>query len=282
MTKPTDSFSETFHAQLSAAARWAWPVLSPLYRLRNILFGLLFSAYVRFLHPWLLGLLANARESGQTYVLLGLVIFTLQAFELMGVWLKLPVVQARAARWPNDSALAKFGVGAAQIAHLFMALMVFNNSLPFFGMDRLCFDYDTHFAPCFLSTLGFLIIVVKELIVQVFFLAPKTPTRPIDPDAPLIKIRETIGEGFLLLFGMVAFTLSWHGIVDVLDPADAADKVVTLIGSLVLFMAIYPPSRLVFVAEAWLVKQPLFSRLVNLAFFLITLLAALASVPGLF
>jgi hypothetical protein len=132
----------------------------------------------------------------------------------VGVWLKLPVVQARVERWPNDSALAKFGVGATQIPHLFMALMVFNNSLPFFGM--------------------------------------------------------------------VVFTLSWHGIVDVFDPAGAADKVVTLIGSLVLFMSIYPPSRLVFVAEAWLVRQSLFSRITNLVFFFITLLAALASVTGLF
>jgi hypothetical protein len=56
-------------------------VVSPFYRFWTILFGFLFSAYVRFLHIFLLGLLANARDTGQTYVLLGWSLFALQAFE---------------------------------------------------------------------------------------------------------------------------------------------------------------------------------------------------------
>jgi hypothetical protein len=269
---------------IQTAARQIWPVLAPLYNIRHIVFGVLFLAYVQFLHPVLLGLLASARQKELSAwgLALGLVLFGIQAWELIGVWLKLPVTQEKIRQNPNPSGIAKFGVGAAQLAHLFMALMIFNNILPFFGMTRICFNYDTRFAPCFFSTLGFLVILVKEMIVLFLFLNSKPAHPPLDLNEPAVRIREMVGEVILLSFGMVAFSLSWNGIIDFLNPAEGEAFWVTLLGSILLFMTLYPPSRLVFITEEWLVRQPRLARIINLAFFAAALLASLSEVPGLF
>jgi hypothetical protein len=45
---------------------------------------------------------------------------------------------------------------------------------------------------------------------------------------------------------------------------------------------LYPPSRLVFVVEEWLVRQKPLNRVIAIVFFFMTMLAALREVPGLF
>jgi hypothetical protein len=265
---------------LDGLANAIWPVLSPLYNFRNILYGLLFLAYVRLVHPRLLDLLSHSRETGTPFVFLGLVLLGFQLWELAGIWLKLPLTQQRIREQPNPSVGAKLFVGIAQLSHLFLALVILNNILPLFGLRRICFDYDTRFVACALSTGAFLAVVIKELVILILIFREKEPTA-YDLYRPLVKIREMAGEAFLLTFGMVGFTLSWNGLLTTLDPAEAVEPYVIWIVGMLLFMVLYPASRMVFTMEAWLVKQPWLNRLLTLVFFLITLAASLAEVPGL-
>ena len=58
------------------------------------------------LHPWLLETLKDVRGTGQTYVLLGVVIVWVQLLELPGIWLKKPLVSERIRQRPNDKYIA--------------------------------------------------------------------------------------------------------------------------------------------------------------------------------
>lgn len=75
-------------------------ILFQFYRIRNVVYGLVFLVYLWFIHPRLIGILIITRTTGQTYVLLGFVIVLAQAVEPIGVWLKRPAVRERICCWP--------------------------------------------------------------------------------------------------------------------------------------------------------------------------------------
>ena len=234
------------------------------------------------LHPWLLDVLKDARGNGQTYVLLGVVIILVQLLELPGIWLKKPLVSERIRQRPNEKFIAHFGIGLAQLCHMFLSMMVFLHVMPFFGIDGMCFDYETRFFPCMMTTLGFIAILAKEALVFYLTLDMQKPGTSLELDSIRVKTQEIIGEIPLLLFAMVTFTMSWSAIMTFLTPVQAGEFWISLLSSVILFMMLYPSSRLVFIIETWLVKQPLTIRISNLFFFGTTLLAALWEVPGLF
>jgi hypothetical protein len=252
------------------------------YRTRNQFYSLAFLAYLWFIHPLVLETLVIARSTGQAFILLGLGVVLVQVLEPLGVWLKRPAVSERIRRWPSGSFWAQFGVGLTQLTHIFLAMMVFLHVMPLFGIDGMCFDYETRALPCLLTNLAFIAILGKELLVFFLVLEMQKPAEPVDLDSPGVKLREMLGEPLLLVFGMLTFTLSWSAIMILLEPVTAESWWGSLLSSLILFMMLYPPSRLVFVVDEWLVKQKPVNRVMMVVFFLLSMLGALQEVPGLF
>ncbi len=262
-------------------ARRYWHLFAPIYAWRGIGHGILFIVYIRFVHPLLLSLLVNARASGQTHIGLGVLLLLIQAGEVLGIRLKWDVVQARIQKYPNPSIGAKFSVGAAQLAHVFLCLLVLVSTFSFFGQKGICFNFDTRFLPCFLTNIAFYIILAKEGAVFYLMLHDKKQPKLVDLDDPVVKMREMLGELPLLVFGMTTFTLSWNAIMTTLAPVQAGEFWISLISSVFLFLMLYPPSRLVFFAEEWLIKQKLFNRLLIVFFLLLALVTAILEVPGI-
>ncbi|MFU8826394.1 MAG: hypothetical protein ACNA70_02770 [Brevefilum sp.] len=242
---------------------------------------IVFLVYVWFVHPWLLDILVQARVHSLTYPLLGMGNVLVHALEPLGVWLKTPAVRERIRRWPSQSFFAQFGVGVSQLTHIFLSMMVFLHVMPLFGIDGMCFDYETRLVPCLLTNLAFILILGKEMLTFFLVLEMQKPAKALDLDAPGLKLRELLGEPILLAFGMLMFTLSWSAIMVFLEPVTAESWWGSLLSSLILFMMLYPPLRLVFLVEEWLVRQTLFNRVLIVVFFLLTMLAALKEVPGL-
>ncbi len=260
---------------------WFADGLSWVYRIRQLFYGLVFLFYIWFIHPSLLVLLVQARTTGQIFLLIGFSIILVQVLEPFGVWLKGPAVRERIRRWPADSFAAKFAVGVSQLTHIFLSMMVFLYVMPLFGIEGMCFDYDTRALPCLLTNLAFVAILGKEMVTFYLVLNMQKPADQVNLEAPGIKLREMLGEPLLLSFGMLNFTLSWSAIMTFIDPVTADAWWISLLASLILFLMLYPPSRLVFFAEEWLVKQSLLNRIITIAFFIATLFAALREVPGL-
>lgn len=182
----------------------------------------------------------------------------------------------------SECFLAQFGVGVSQLTHIFLAMMVFLHVIPLFGIDGMCFDYDTQAVPCALTNLAFVAILGKEMITFFLVLDMQKPTDALDIDSPGVKLHEMLGEPILLVFGMLMFTLSWSAIMTFIEPVTADSWGVSLLSSLILFLMFYPPSRLVFVVEECLVKQSPLNRVMMIVFFLLAMLGALREVPGLF
>lgn len=260
---------------------WYADGLSWGYRLRHFFYGLIFLFYIWFIHPLLLASLVQARTANQTFLLIGFSIILVQVLEPVGVWLKGPAVQERIRRWPSDSFAANFSVGVSQLTHIFLSMMVFLYVMPLFGIEGMCFDYDTRALPCLLTNLAFVAILGKEMVVFFLVLNIQKPAEPLDLEAPGVKLREMLGEPMLLSFGTLNFTFSWSAIMTFIEPVTADAWWLSLLASLILFLMLYPPSRLVFFAEEWLVKQSLLNRIITIGFFIMTLIAALQEVPGL-
>ena len=252
------------------------------YNLRGIVYGLSFLIYMWFVHPWILDILVVARTTGEPFVLLGLGVVLVHLLEPLGVWLKTPAVRERIRRWPNKSFLAHFGVGLSQLTHIFLSMMVFLHVMPLFGIEGMCFDYKNRAPACLLTNLAFIAILGKEMFIIFLVLEMQKPKQAIDLNSPRLKLREMLGEPLLLVFGMLTFTLSWSAIMTFIEPVMAESWWGSLLSSLILFLMLYPSSRLVFVFEEWLVKQTPLNRVLIIVFFLLTLLSALREVPGLF
>ena len=256
--------------------------LNWFHRLRSLVYGVLFLGYIWFIHPIILGMLVTARQTGQTFLGLGLLVVLIQVLEPIAIMLKGPAVRERIRRWPNKAFAPRFGIGLAQLCHLFLAMMVFLHVMPLFGIDGMCFDYDTRLVPCLLTNLVFIAILAKEAVVFYQVLNLDQASVSVNLEAPAIKIREMLGEVPLLVFAMITFSLSWSAIMSYIDPIQEGELMFSLLSSLILFLMLYPTSRLVFLAEEWLVEQPSINRIINIGFFLTTMLAALQEVPGLF
>jgi len=263
------------------ALTWYSDGLSSAFHIRHHFYGLIFLFYIWFIHPYLIDSLVDARTTGQPFLLIGFLIVLVQVLEPVGVLLKRPAVSERIRRWPETAFAAHFAVGITQLTHIFLSMMVFLYVMPLFGIDGMCFDYDTRALPCLLTNLAFVAILGKEMVVFYLVLNMQKPGKAIDLETPSIKLKEMLGEPLLLVFGMLTFTLSWSAIMTFLEPVTADGWWISLLASLVLFMMLYPSSRLVFFAEEWLVKQSPLNRVITIVFFIATLIAALWEVPGL-
>lgn len=253
-----------------------WPYLAPLYAIRSILYGLVFIGYLLFIHPLLLNGLGDARESGQPNFWLGLLIVIFLLFEVIGIRIRWPVAEERIQRWPSGSFLGMMAVGLTVLNHVGLAFFVWFNSLPTFGLSL---TDDAGFLIGAITFFTLMLVIVKEGLVLESFGDGKKKRAPLDLDEPLVKMREMVGDFFLLVFGMAAFTLSWDVLVMTMPPAEV--KWQGFIFGAFLFMMFYLPARLVFFAEEWMVRQPLASRIISGLFFFVAMLVAIFEVPGM-
>jgi hypothetical protein len=253
-----------------------WPYLAPLYAVRSILYGLVFIAYLLFVHPLLLNGLGDARESGQPNFWLGLAIVIFLLFEIIGIRIRWPVAVERFRRWPAESYAGTIAAGMTTLAHVGLSFFIWLNIMPIF---RLGIDDDATAVSLLITMLTFVVMLVKEGVVLESFGGGKKKHALLDLDEPLVKMREMVGDFFLLVFGMAAFTLSWDALVMTMQPAEV--KWQGFIFGAFLFMLFYLPARLVFFAEEWMVRQPLANRIISGLFLFVAMLVAIFEVPGM-
>lgn len=67
-------------------------------------------------------------------------------------------------------------------------MMVFLHVMPLFGINGMCFDYETRFLPCMMTNLGFIAILAKECVVFYLALDMQKPGSTIKSDAFRLKI----------------------------------------------------------------------------------------------
>lgn len=91
-----------------------------------------------------------------------------------------------------------------------------------------------------------------------------------------------LGDLPLLCFGMLTFTFSGSAFITFIEPVGDGERWISLFASILLFLMLYPPSRLIFTVEEWLVKQISLNRIMTIVFFIATMLGALQEISGLF
>jgi membrane associated rhomboid family serine protease len=84
-----------------------------------------------------------------------------------------------------------------------------------------------------------------------------------------------------VIFAMVAFSLTWDYLLLTLPPVSADEKFFGVLGAILIFIFLYPSSRLPFVAEEALTQQSRFSQAMGWVFFLLNLIVCVGNVPGL-
>jgi len=239
-------------------------LFSRFYNIRGLVFGVLFLAYMWFLHPIVLGFVVQARTTGRPFVFVGAGIVLVQILELPGIWLKRPAVKERIRRWPSESFAAQFGVGVSQLSHIFLSMMVFLHVMPLFGIEGLCFDYATRPIPCLLTNVAFIAVLAKEMVAFFLVLDIQKPVGKANMGARPMRIREVLGEVLLLSFGALTFTLSWSAIMTFIDPVTDENWWVGLVSSLILLGRLLPTSRLAIGSNAAGAKPPSCSQLLLL------------------
>jgi|GEM_PF-6351057 len=257
-------------------ARPFWPFLSPLYAVRTILYGLIFVGYLLFIHPLLLDGLGEARAGSQPNFWLGLLIVIFLLFEIIGTRIRWPIAAERIQRWPAQSHTGKIAAGMTTLLHVGLSFFIWLNIQPVFGLSL---SDDAGFLIGAITFFTLILVFVKEGVVLEAFGYGQEKYAPLDLDEPLVKMRELLGDFFLLIFGMAAITLSWEALLATIPPAEV--KWQAYISGAFLFVMFYLPARLVFFAEEWMVRQPRASRVISGLFLFLAMASAMLEVPGI-
>jgi hypothetical protein len=259
-----------------------WPVvLARLSQFRSIFFGLLFVLYVVKFQPVLLHWILQVRNSGKGDFWLALLIVGIHLCELVGTFVKQEGLNERIRRRPNPGVVGALAVLSAGFIHLPMNFFMFIFTLPAFG-TRLEYPADQSFFGQLLGLfLGFGLFFKEALVLTPFFSKPSSDQKEteVDLESPRVQQWELFSELLLTIYGMVALTLTWDLMLVVVPAGDNITQARYYFGGVLLFFIVYPPSRLVFIAEEWYTRQTLFNRAVSIVVFLTTLYIMVSSMP---
>ena len=201
--------------------------------------------------------------------------------EVIGLWLKAPAIHHRVRRGGDAPEGGYILVMLAALGHMGLTAL-----LTFAIFDLLGIDLSG--APTLLGMLGFLLFVAmltKEgvLMALVMDLRKASLSLPIlPPTRRFPRASATLADGMLALFGAVAYTVSWERLAAT-SPFTAttlSGQLLEYVGAVVLFGLIYPATHPLAVAETWLLRRSWPARLFAIASFLVTMFAAITSIPA--
>lgn len=253
-----------------------WPRLAPLLRFRGILYSGIFIYYILRIQPPLLARIIRAHESGVADPWLGICILSVNLLELAGFILKSPSFSERIRRWPSKNFWGDLIVSGAAFVHMGMTFFMLILTVPLFGVTL----NDLGFCAGMIFFVIFVMLLMKDGVVIVNFIQKWPPGDYLDLDDARAQMSEVLGEILLLIFGMTAFTFTWDQLLVTIPPITAEHYIDGLLGAALMFFLFYPPCRLVFIAEEWLIQQSRFNRVAAVLSFWVTLVVAVMTVPG--
>jgi hypothetical protein len=213
-----------------------------LFANRGVVFNAVFFIYIFTLQWPLLNAVARVMEQGQTAPLLGLVLIVVTFAELVGIHLKLPVLNHR--------------IGKRKIKHfwLFFIIWVFhivvNMMLVLFGMSA--FGLSPSSERLAWIPIGFaFFVVIKELYLLFYFAFKPRIKNLAEPHK--LALRELCGDALIFVWSAVAFTVTWvyAAVQTPILRGNIVYVIAQLAGAAFLFLMMFLPLRLLQFYEDW-------------------------------
>jgi hypothetical protein len=248
---------------------------------RGIIFNLLFVLYYLTLQPVLLRRLADVDQSNQTDYLIGALIFAAMILELIGFWLKKPLIARRFMASPQSDAApaSRILLALVPLAHIFLTAVMAIKALPTVGLP---FHGNN-----ILALVVFLLALSREglwlgWLVQFFQnkASPDPPRRwPGISEETQSHLSDMIGDVCLFFFGCIAYSTAWEVLASTTPIQPDESLILQYFGAVILFLMIYPPSRGVYSIEELFTYRPPSVRHAGQISFLAVLIAALFAIP---
>ncbi|MBD3287150.1 hypothetical protein GF359_10750 [candidate division WOR-3 bacterium] len=213
-----------------------------LYNYRGVLFNVLFFVYILTAKIPLVKTVAGVMELNQTNIVVGLILIVVTFAELVGIHLKLPVLNSR------------IGKGEIKRFALFFVIWVFhivvNMSLVIFGLKAAGIFFENE-RLSWLPVVFAVFVVLKEIYLLMYFWARPRIKRKV-PEARLV-IRELTGDALIFCWSAVAFTVTWvYGAsAGLVQPGNVLVIILQLVGAMLIFLMMFLPLRLLQFYEEW-------------------------------
>jgi hypothetical protein len=247
---------------------------------RQLFLTLWFLAYFIWVQPLILERVARAPD--QKDFTLALILIAVQVTELAGTWLKFPALYARV-QANRSRSWGQLIVGLLMLTHIFITALLAFTTIELFGLDL----SDDAFLPGMAAFALFFAALMKEgffLIWWFQLMGMKTGSLPPPPKAIPISVAEIIGDGLLVVFSALAYTVVWEQIAT--DTFITAGKPFELMleysGAVVFFLMVFPATRSLYYAEELLTQRPRSAQAVSWALLLVTMFAALSAIPRIY
>lgn len=269
-------------------------------RLRVVWLNLFFVAYFIWGRPFLFPRLLQTKGGGQVDVGLALFLVLVQFLEIAGLWFKYPLLHAgipaeersRIGRSvenflkprPASPSSPKEGgerVGGLVPVVFLLMLRLFVALLLIFAVgNALGIGYkngaDSLPLQCGVCVLGGGLFLKEVGVYALWFGKISGPDHyPHMP--PLTRqALDAAGEGLLAVFAAVVYTVVWDVLVAGSPFAGTPGEYA---GAALFFVFVFSPLQLMPAAYFWLVPQPRRQRVASVVFYLVSMLAAVGSLP---
>jgi len=238
--------------------------------------------YFSTVQPQLLARL-EARPETQD-IALGVGLLGLQGLEMVGLWLKYPLVKRWIKASPAPASLRAIGslcTAWAVMGHLGITLVISLVIYDAFGLGA-----TATFIPALLGVVFIILLLLKDFVF-LLSLDKYASQGPASGSALAIgqrfpRLSATLANWLLMAFSVVAYTVTWEKTA-VIVKANAAPayRIVEYFGGVLAFCLLYAAARPLSVVEAWMIQRPWLMRLVSTITFLVTMVSAIASkYPG--
>lgn len=237
-----------------------------VYNYRGVLFNIAFFIYILTVQIPLVKAVSGVMEHGKINLLVGLLLILVTFAELVGIHLKLPVLNSR------------IGKGEIKRFALFFIIWVFhiivNMSLVIFGLKAVGIFFDSeHMA--WLAMVFAVFVVLKEIYLLMYFWAK--PRLKKELSEKKLMTRELIGDVLIFCWSAVAFTVTWvygasSGLV---QPGSILVIVLQLVGAILIFLMMFLPLRLLQFYEEWSIPRTRRQKLWSWLSLVLNILAAL-------
>ncbi len=248
-----------------------------------VLFNGCTIAYFNTLHPRILAqLLADPAPKDIKF---GLSLLGLQVLEIVGLWFKYPLVERQVKQIPSHTTLRAIGsflVAISVLGHISITLLISMAISEAFGLGL---EGTPALVPGLLSLVFIIMMLLKDFMLLIS-LGKYTDQNELLSSLLAIsqrlpRISAYLADGLLLLFSLVAYTVTWGQMASLatISIVSLGQRVIDYAGAIIAFCLFFPATHPLSVAEAWLVRRPRFARLASFSSFLITMVSAIANLP---
>ena len=263
---------------------------------RGFFFQLLFIGYLIIIHPGLIERLSKASLTNPD-PLLGWIFLLLPFLELVGFWLKYPMLTHYGRHYPEKpSNWTMMTIILLPILHLAMSAFLFIVGTQIAGLQP---KGDAAWYWQLLYPAGFFLILFKEMGFLLLFLSfggiEWTAKQPYPPNVLFLKrlrkilkeielndlFEDTCGDVLLLIASSLGYTALWE-YIGMSSPfythVGFWEYFYQLIGVSILFLTIIPPLQAVYLLQDTIVRTTKWQKLWSGFQFALTMIAAFLSI----